>query len=72
MERYKYLIIGGDMTRDAAVRGIQELDSAGSIGILSGEAVEPYDRPPLSKGLWKHRTNRKESRFGSVSTRSSA
>jgi len=36
MERYKYLIIGGDMTRDAAVRGIQELDSAGSIGIVSG------------------------------------
>lgn len=53
MENYKYLIIGGGMTADAAVRGIRELDSAGSVGLICAETVEPYDRPPLSKGLWK-------------------
>ncbi|MGH9809778.1 MAG: NAD(P)/FAD-dependent oxidoreductase, partial [Terriglobia bacterium] len=49
MEHYQYLIVGGGMTADAAVRGIRELDSAGSIGLVSGESVGPYDRPPLSK-----------------------
>ena len=53
MERYKYLIVGGGMTADSAVRGIRELDSAGSIGLISAETVSPYDRPPLSKALWK-------------------
>ena len=53
MERYKYLIVGGGMTADSAVRGIRELDSAGSIGLMSAETVSPYDRPPLSKALWK-------------------
>jgi 3-phenylpropionate/trans-cinnamate dioxygenase ferredoxin reductase subunit len=53
MERYKYLIVGGGMTADAAVRGIRELDRDGSIGLITAEKVGPYDRPPLSKGLWK-------------------
>lgn len=53
MEHYKYLIVGGGMTADAAVRGIRELDSDGLIGVMCGETSEPYDRPPLSKGLWK-------------------
>ena len=53
MEQYKYLIVGGGMTADSAVRGIRELDSTSSIGVISTEAVGPYDRPPLSKGLWK-------------------
>src|SRR3954464_4501421 len=50
---YKYLIIGGGMTADAAAKGIREVDSNGSIGIFSLEADKPYDRPPLTKGLWK-------------------
>lgn len=49
----KYLIVGGGMTADAAVRGIRELDRSGSIELLSAEPDPPYDRPPLSKGLWK-------------------
>jgi 3-phenylpropionate/trans-cinnamate dioxygenase ferredoxin reductase component len=53
MEHYKYLIVGGGMTADSAVRGIRELDGAGSIGLISAETVGPYDRPPLSKALWK-------------------
>lgn len=53
MPHYKYLIIGGGMTADSAVRGIREVDPAGSIGIISKEPEKPYDRPPLTKGLWK-------------------
>ncbi|MGH9342423.1 MAG: NAD(P)/FAD-dependent oxidoreductase, partial [Terriglobia bacterium] len=53
MLNYKYLIIGGGMTADAAVRGIREIDSSGPIGIISAETHPPYNRPPLSKALWK-------------------
>ncbi|MDR5682786.1 MAG: FAD/NAD(P)-binding oxidoreductase [Armatimonadota bacterium] len=53
MPHHPYLIVGGGMTADAAVRGIRELDPDGEIGILSAEAHPPYNRPPLSKGLWK-------------------
>lgn len=55
MEHYQYLIIGGGLAGDAAVRGIRELDPKGSIGILSAEPDPPYTRPNLSKGLWKGR-----------------
>jgi 3-phenylpropionate/trans-cinnamate dioxygenase ferredoxin reductase subunit len=55
MEHYQYLIIGGGMTADAAVRGIRELDGSGSIGLISREPDAPYARPLLSKGLWKGR-----------------
>ena len=53
MTNYKYLIIGGGMTAAAAADGIRAIDPAGSIGIISAEPDPPYDRPPLSKGLWK-------------------
>ena len=53
MPDYRYLIIGGGMTADAAVRGIRELDASGSIGVVSAEPDPPYARPPLSKALWK-------------------
>jgi NADPH-dependent 2,4-dienoyl-CoA reductase/sulfur reductase-like enzyme len=53
MPNYTYLIIGGGMTADAAVSGVRDLDTAGSIGIISNEKNTPYNRPPLSKGLWK-------------------
>jgi len=53
MRNYKYLIIGGGMTADAAVGGIREIDTKGSIGIISSDSDPPYDRPPLSKSLWK-------------------
>jgi NADPH-dependent 2,4-dienoyl-CoA reductase/sulfur reductase-like enzyme len=52
MADYKYLIIGGGMTADAAARGIRELDPSGSIGLIGAESDPPYDRPPLSKALW--------------------
>ncbi|WHZ14379.1 MAG: Ferredoxin reductase [Nitrospira sp.] len=50
---YQYLIIGGGMTAAAAVNGIREVDSTGGIGLISAEPDAPYDRPPLSKALWK-------------------
>ena len=53
MEHHKYLIVGGGMTADSAVPGIREMDCNGSIGLIGAETVGPYDRPPLSKALWK-------------------
>ncbi len=55
MKHYRYLIVGGGLTGDAAVRGIRELDAEGSIGMISMEPDPPYARPNLSKGLWKGR-----------------
>jgi 3-phenylpropionate/trans-cinnamate dioxygenase ferredoxin reductase subunit len=53
MNDYQYLIIGGGMTADAAVQGIRTADPSGTIGMISNENHLPYNRPPLSKGLWK-------------------
>jgi NADPH-dependent 2,4-dienoyl-CoA reductase/sulfur reductase-like enzyme len=53
MTHYKYLIIGGGMTSDAAAQGIREVDHDGTIGLISAEHDPPYNRPPLTKGLWK-------------------
>ena len=53
MKHYTYLIIGGGMTADAAVHGVREHDAQGTIGIISSEVDPPYDRPPLTKALWK-------------------
>lgn len=50
---YEYLIVGGGMTADAAVQGIRERDAQGSIALLTAEPDPPYDRPPLTKGLWQ-------------------
>jgi len=53
MPNYTYLIVGGGMTADAAIHGIREIDRGGSIGVIGAESHPPYNRPPLSKGLWK-------------------
>lgn len=41
------------MTADSAVRGIRKIDPSGSIAMICAERDPPYDRPPLSKSLWK-------------------
>jgi 3-phenylpropionate/trans-cinnamate dioxygenase ferredoxin reductase component len=51
--RYRYLIIGGGMTGDAAAKAIRERDGDGSIAVVGEEQHPPYARPPLSKALWK-------------------
>lgn len=53
MTHYQYLIIGGGMTAAAAAVGIRKRDATGAIGLISAELDAPYDRPPLTKGLWK-------------------
>lgn len=53
MPQYDYLIVGGGMTADYAVRGIRSIDPSGAIGIISDDQHPPYKRPPLSKALWK-------------------
>jgi NADPH-dependent 2,4-dienoyl-CoA reductase/sulfur reductase-like enzyme len=50
---YRYLIVGGGMTADAACRGIREHDSDGSIGLVGEDPEPPYSRPPLTKALWQ-------------------
>ena len=49
---YKYVIVGGGMTGDAAIGGIREVDTDGSIALFGAETEVPYNRPHLSKGLW--------------------
>ena len=53
MIHYDYLIIGGGMTAASAVTAIALRDPQGKIGLISAESDPPYDRPPLTKGLWK-------------------
>jgi|FLYN01.1.fsa_nt_gi NADPH-dependent 2,4-dienoyl-CoA reductase/sulfur reductase-like enzyme len=52
MPHYTYLIVGGGMTADAAIHGIREVDSKGAVGLIGSEHHYPYNRPPLTKGLW--------------------
>ncbi len=55
MQHHDYLIIGGGMAADSAVRGIRKIDPDGSIAMVSEDSDPPYDRPPLSKSLWKNK-----------------
>lgn len=53
MPHYNHLIIGGGMTAAAAMKSIREVDANATIGLIGAEPHKPYNRPPLSKGLWK-------------------
>ena len=50
--REKYVIVGGGVAGAAAVEGIRERDTSGSIVLITSEGHLPYHRPPLSKKLW--------------------
>lgn len=52
MSHHKYLIVGGGMSADSAVRAIRKIDPDGSLALISAEPEAPYNRPPLSKKLW--------------------
>ncbi|MGH3001593.1 MAG: NAD(P)/FAD-dependent oxidoreductase [Gaiellaceae bacterium] len=52
MPSYRYLIVGGGMTGDAACKGIRERDADGTICLVGDESHPPYKRPPLTKKLW--------------------
>ncbi len=51
-DSYRYLIAGGGLAGGSAVEGIRERDAEGSILLVGAEPYLPYDRPPLTKGLW--------------------
>jgi 3-phenylpropionate/trans-cinnamate dioxygenase ferredoxin reductase subunit len=53
MKHHKYLIIGGGIAADSAVHGIRKIDQDGAIAMICEERHPPYDRPPLTKALWK-------------------
>src|SRR5699024_11102181 len=49
---YDYLIIGAGMAADAAAKALGDADPDARVGILGDETHAPYERPPLTKGLW--------------------
>jgi NADPH-dependent 2,4-dienoyl-CoA reductase/sulfur reductase-like enzyme len=51
--RFDYFIIGAGMSGEAAAQALRHTDANASIGLIGDEAHPPYDRPPLTKGLWK-------------------
>jgi NADPH-dependent 2,4-dienoyl-CoA reductase/sulfur reductase-like enzyme len=52
MDTFKYLILGGGMVAGYAARAFVEGGvGAGELCIVSGDVVQPYERPPLSKGF---------------------
>ncbi len=55
-KHFKYVIVGGGLAAASAIEGIRAHDSSGSIALFGREPHLPYDRPPLSKGLWLGKT----------------
>ncbi|MEW6568610.1 MAG: FAD/NAD(P)-binding oxidoreductase [Chloroflexota bacterium] len=53
MPHYRYLIVGGGIAADAAIRSLLEVDPQADIGLIGDEPHPPHNRPPLSKGLWR-------------------
>ena len=53
MNRQNFVIVGGGLAAESAVQAIRETGETGSILVASDETDPPYNRPPLSKGLWK-------------------
>lgn len=53
MKHSKYLIVGGGMAAASAIRSIRNIDPGGTLTLFCAEQDPPYDRPPLSKSLWK-------------------
>ncbi len=49
---YDYLLVGAGPAAAAAASAIREKDTQGQILMLGAEPETPYQRPPLSKGLW--------------------
>ena len=53
MKHYPYIIIGAGIAADMAIKGIRRIDKQNEIALFGKEPHPPYDRPPLSKELWK-------------------
>jgi NADPH-dependent 2,4-dienoyl-CoA reductase/sulfur reductase-like enzyme len=50
---FDYLILGAGRAGEAAAQALREADAGATIGMLGAESHPPYDRPPLTKKLWK-------------------
>jgi 3-phenylpropionate/trans-cinnamate dioxygenase ferredoxin reductase subunit len=50
--KYDYVIVGGGLAGVSTIEGIRERDARGSILLIGEEPYLPYNRPPLTKGLW--------------------
>jgi len=50
---HDYLIIGAGMAGEAAAQALRDADADAAIALIGAEPNPPYDRPPLSKALWK-------------------
>lgn len=53
VNEFRYVLVGGGLAGASAIEGIRSVDSQGSILLVSDEDALPYNRPPLSKSLWK-------------------
>ena len=51
---FDHLIVGAGMAASAAATALRQADATARIALLGEEPHPPYDRPPLSKGLWKN------------------
>jgi 3-phenylpropionate/trans-cinnamate dioxygenase ferredoxin reductase component len=49
---YSYIIVGAGLAGASAAEGIREIDKSGSVLLVGEEPSTPYNRPPLTKGLW--------------------
>ncbi len=52
MKTYTYMIVGGGMCGDAALKELRKRDPEARKAMFTTEPHYPYDRPPLSKDLW--------------------
>jgi NADPH-dependent 2,4-dienoyl-CoA reductase/sulfur reductase-like enzyme len=53
---YDYIVVGGGVAGSAGVDGVRAVDPAGRVLLLGDEPYRPYNRPPLTKGLWFGKT----------------
>ena len=51
---FDHLIVGAGIAASAAATALRQADATARIALLGEEPHPPYDRPPLSKGLWKN------------------
>ena len=58
--KHKYVIVGGGLAAASAIEGIRSRDRESPILMLSRDNHAPYNRPPLSKGLWFGKTTEDE------------
>src|SRR3989454_10273453 len=53
MPHSRYLIVGAAMPVEPAAHGTRGVAPPDPLGLSGAEPPPPYNRPPLSKGLWK-------------------